>query len=121
MAEFGRPVPVVRRKISTAPLTLTLRCLPPGHGKSPGYESWLKSAAADLRGQVKARLSGRQTISIRLEDRHPRRDAGGCVPAIVDLLVVAAVLPDTGPGFVRALHCAWAPVSWVTIKIERAA
>jgi hypothetical protein len=126
MAGFDRPVPVERRKLCAAPLILTLRCLPPlqryapGQGKSAGYEGWLKAAAADLRAQAKGRLSGRVTISIGLEDRHPRRGAGDCIAPIVELLVITGVLPDAGAGFVRALHCAWAPITGVTIRIERA-
>jgi len=129
MAEFARQVPVVRRKIPAAPLILTLRSLPPlqrcvpapACGKSAGYEGWLQAAAAQLRAQVKGRLSGRVTISIGLEDRHARRSASDCVAPIVELLVVTGVLPDAGAGFVRGLTCAWAPVTGVTIRIERAA
>jgi Holliday junction resolvase RusA-like endonuclease len=122
---------VARREIPDHAMTLKLPVLPPstnnlyfnapgaGRVKTRQYRDWIAQCGLLLKRQITGRLMGRVDITIKLEDKHPRRDASNTVKPIEDLLVELGAIQDDRAKFVRSCKAEWANVEGVVIEISR--
>lgn len=125
---------VERREISDLAMTLELPHLPPstnnlyfnlpsGGGRAPtkAYKDWLWHAGLILNRQITGKLRGRVDILIKVEDKHPARDASNTIKPIEDLLVKCGAIHNDNAKFVRSVKAEWANIDGVRIEIRRAA
>lgn len=122
-----------RRAIPDEAVRLELPVMPPstnhlyfnvagrGRVKTQQYEDWLQQCGLMLKRQVTGRMTGRVDITIRLEDKHPQRDADNAVKPLCDLLVKIGLIQDDRSKYVRSVKAEWAPITGVEIMIARAA
>ena len=116
-SDFG--LDVVRRPIADRALVLRLATLPPS---APGasYNMWRIAAARSLRVQAKGRLAGPVCLTLHIEDRHPTRDAAGCIAPVTQALIDAGVLLEDGGRSLRGVKAEWAGVRGLVIRLARA-
>lgn len=124
---------VERRDIGEQVFVLLLPELPPstnnlydnvsrgGRVKSSAYKNWLDTMGLFANRQIRGCFSDPVTISIEVEDRHPRRDASNVIKPCEDLLVKSGVIIDDRAKYVRKISAEWADVEGVKISVRRAA
>lgn len=122
-----------RREIPDHVMTLTLPHLPPstnhlyfnapgqGRVKTQAYRDWIFTSGLLLKRQITSTMSSRVDILIKIEDKHPRRDASNTIKPIEDLLVTAGAIHDDRAKYVRSVKAEWAPIEGIRIDIVRAA
>ena len=125
---------VERRQETSGTLTLTLP-MPPstnslfanlkGGGRicTASYDKWKREAMLMIMAQKVGRLSGRVTVEIQLEDRHPTRDCDNGIKAIVDILADQRVNIIDGDNAmrVRKVSAEWSSnVEGAMVLIRRA-
>lgn len=78
-----------------------------------------------IRAKWQGTIHGPVKISVRLEDKHPRRDCDNTLKPIIDLLTPhkhgVGIIDGDHARVLRGLSVEWANVDGAVVTIERAA
>lgn len=96
-----------------------------GRIRTREYKAWSEEAGWMIREKWQGTIHGPVKISVRLEDKHPRRDCDNTLKPLIDLLTPSkhgvGVIDGDHSKILRKLSVEWADVEGAVVTVERAA